>query len=373
MKKRIALITNAGKYSGVGSRAYQMARHMKNQEDLEVIPVLLDGVNNGVEIAGETVQSIPALPGILGSKSISWIRLAKHLPRYDLYDLSNQTLSFISKKREPSIVTVHDIIELIDPQDTKARLLNKYLMSGITKADRIVAVSQYTKNSLQQYFGIPASDITVISNGVDETYQEIPNYVSSIAYQELIRDFGLTDRSPLILSVGSEHPRKNMKTILRTISLLKKQFPNILLIKVGDAGLLSGRKETLDTIDRLDLKANVKLVGSIPTDRLNELYNVADALLFPSRHEGFGMPPLESMAAGCPVVCSNATSLPEVVGDAALMHETDDANAFSKSIVHLVTNEEFRITLIQKGKERAKQFSWEKAAHDMLQVYRTLL
>lgn len=373
MKKHIALITNAEKNSGVGSRAYQLLRHMGELSDIQITPVVLDGKENTLAVDGKITTHISRLPSVLGSKSVSWIRLAHHLPRFDMYDISNQTLSFIAKKRRPNIVTVHDIIELTNPQDQSAYMLNKYLMSGIVHAQTIIAVSQYTKKSIHEYFGVPNSLITVIPNGVDEAYHSIANFRSSIAYQELLQDFRIAGNTPIILSVGSEHPRKNIKTVLRTIALLKKQFPNIMLIKVGDAGILAGRKETLDTIDAFDLKANVQLLGNVPTERLNELYNIADALLFPSHHEGFGMPPLEAMAAHCPVLCSNATSLPEVVGDGAIMHSADDTEAFAKSIVHIISNTEFRNTLISKGKKRAGKFSWGKSAHDMLQLYRTFL
>ncbi|HLC49509.1 MAG TPA: glycosyltransferase family 1 protein [Candidatus Andersenbacteria bacterium] len=358
--KTIGLITNASEHSGVGSRAYQLFRHMGKQEDFEISFVMLDGSNN----------SLVRLPGFLGSKSVSWIRLARRVPQFDMYDISNQTLSFMAKKRHPSIVTVHDIIELIDPQAPKAYLLNKYLMSGITYADRIIAVSQYTKKTIQDYFTMDESTITVIPNGIDEAYCRIQNFKSSIAYQELLRNLKISDRSPIVLSVGSEHPRKNMKTILGTVSLLKKQFPNILLIKVGDAGLLSGRKETLNYIDQLALQDNVQLLGNISNELLNELYNIADVLLFPSRHEGFGLPPLEAMAAGCPVVCSNSTSLPEVVGNGAIMHDPDDTGEFAKSIARIVSDVDFKTALLTKGKERVKEFSWRKAAQQTLELYR---
>ncbi len=370
MKKQIALITNAEGNSGVGSRAYQLLQHMGQQDDIQITPVLLDGKDNSISVDKKTIKRISSLPSVLGSKSVSWIRLARHLPRFDMYDISNQTLSFIAKKRRPNIVTVHDIIELTHPQDSNAYILNKYLMSGISYAQTLVTVSEYTKRSIHEYFGIPESLITVIPNGVDEAYHHIPNFTSSIAYQELLQDYRITGKNPIILSVGSEHPRKNIKTVLRTIAILKKQFPNILLLKVGDAGMLSGRKETLDTIDALRIKGNVQLLGNIPTERLNELYNIADALLFPSHHEGFGMPPLEAMAALCPVLCSNATSLPEVVGNGAIMHNPDDADAFAKSIIHILRNADFKHSLLQKGKERAAQFTWKSASEKTLALYR---
>lgn len=371
--KTIGLITNAGKNSGVGSRAYQIFHHIGKQEDIEVSLVMLDGSKNMLSLEGgaEVMRKpLVRLPGFLNSKSISWIRLAKHIPQFDTYDLSNQSLSFIAKKRHPSIVTVHDIIELTDPQDSHAKLLNKYLLSGIVHAEKIVAVSEYTKKAVQDYFGIAESAITVIPNGVDEGYFPIPNFPSSVAYQQLKQEYKLEERTPILLSVGSEHPRKNMKTILHAVALLKKQFPEVLLLKVGDPGILSGRKKTLELIDELALGLQVKFLGNIPQERLNELYNISDALLFPSYYEGFGLPPLEAMAAGCVVVCSNATSLPEVVGGGAILHHPDDADAFAVSIVTVMENINKKQALIQKGTERAKQFSWKTSAEHMLALYR---
>lgn len=368
--KTIGLITNAGRNSGVGLRAYQLVSRMNTSVDVRVVPVLLNGSTNTLEVDGNIVKSISRLPGILGSKSISWVRLAKYIPQFDIYDLSNQSLSFIAKKRRPNIVTVHDIIELTDPQDSHARLLNKYLLSGIAHADRIVSVSEYTKKRIQEYFGIASDTITVIPNGVDEGYTPIENFVSSIAYQQVKQDYKIGERTPIILSVGSEHPRKNMKTILETIAILKKQFPEVLLLKIGDPGILSGREKTLELVDVLHLRSNVKFLGNIPQERLNELYNIADALLFPSYNEGFGLPPLEALAAGCPVFCSNTTSLPEVVGDAAIMHDAQDAQSFADSIIDSIANANMRKTLVQKGIDRAKGFNWKDSAEKMLELYR---
>jgi glycosyltransferase involved in cell wall biosynthesis len=362
MKKRIGVITNASAISGVGSRAYELAAHIPPQNDIGVTVVDIMGV-----------KKLTSLPGILGSKSISWIRLASHLPEFDIYDLSNQTLSFIAKRRKPSIVTVHDIIELTDPQDTRARLLNRYLLSGIPRADRIIAVSEYTKQQIIEYVHLSPDNITVIPNGVGTGYIPIPGFSSTLAYQQLLQDYGISSRQPIILHVGSEHPRKNMETVLRTVALLKEHYPDILLLKVGEPGLREGRQKTLEYIDRFNLRQNIKFLGTIPQERMNELYNTANALLFPSTHEGFGLPPLEAMAAGCPAICSNATSLPEIVGDGAIMHDPHDAKAYAKSVVHVLQDPLFRADLISRGIARASMFSWDTSARAMLNVYRELL
>ncbi len=368
MKKRVGIMTNAGEYSGVGSRAYEIARRI-GSDDVDASVVFLDGENN--EIEG---KAISRLPGVLGSKSISWIRLAKHIPEFDVYDISNQTLSFIAKKRRPAVVTVHDLIELTHPQDAKAKLLNRYLMGGIIRADKVVAVSEYTKQEACRYFGIQEENITVVPNGVREEYAPIENFASTVAYQELMREYGLSGKmtAPVLLHVGSDHPRKNLHTVLRVLSLLKKQYPDILLLKIGNPGILSGRQAFLEGIDALRLRENVKILGTVSRERMNELYNMATALVFPSYYEGFGLPPLEAMAAGCPVVCSNATSLPEVAGDGAILHNPDDAEAFAKSIEHIIHNAEFTSSLIERGIRQAAKFSWDSAARDMVEIYKEL-
>ncbi|MEK7499974.1 MAG: glycosyltransferase family 1 protein [Patescibacteria group bacterium] len=377
--KTIGIITNAGPDSGVGSRAHQLFRHMGKHENSQLSLVMLDGKNNllgevgwGAEMNSNKPKQIMRLPGFLNSKSISWVRLAKHISEFDVYDISNQTLSFIAKKRRPSIVTVHDIIELTNPQDKKAYLFNKYLLSGIVHADNIVAVSEFTKKSIQEYFSITESRITVIPNGVDDGFHQIPDFASSVAYQQLKQEYIITDRSPIILCVGSEHPRKNMQTVLQTVALIKKQFPNVLLMKVGEPGILSGRQKTLELIDTLDLKSNVLLLGNISRDRLNELYNIVDALLYPSYLEGFGLPPLQALAAGCIVACSNATSLPEVVGDAAITLGPDDAEGFAQNITRSMQDVDFKSNLVRRGLEQAKKFSWKSSAEKMFEVYRSI-
>lgn len=373
MKQHVALITNALPDSGVGARAYEIGKRIAKNTDIAATPVLINGSTNTLRIGEHTTQTISAIPGPLGTKSISWIRLASKIPEFDIYDLTNQTLSFIAKKRKPSIVTIHDIIELTDPQDYRAYFINRYLMSGIMKATKLIAVSEYTKRVAARHFHIPEKHIEVIPNGVSDSYHVIPKFHSTIAYKQLAQRLPVLGRKPILVYVGSEHPRKNFTTVLKVVHRLKEKFPDILLVKVGDAGLRIGRKQTLETIDKLELAKHVHLVGRISVEQINELYNIADALLFPSHYEGFGMTPLEAMAAGCPVVCSNATSIPEVVGEAAMLHNPSDIEGFANSIERLMGDTDLRQAMIEKGKQRATLFSWDAAADSMVAVYRSLL
>ncbi len=373
MKKNIAIITNAKEDSGVGSRAHQIAVHMPKNDDFIFHMVILDGGRNAISVDGSITGSIVKWPSILGTKSISWIRLAKNIPAFDGYDLSNQTLSFIAKTKTPSIVTVHDIIELTNPQHPLARLINKRLLDGVTKASHIIAVSEYVKREIVRYFGISEQQISVIYNGVSEDFKPIQDFKKTVGYQEVAKKLRLPMDSPIILSVGSDHPRKNLAATLHVVAKLKEQYPNVLLLKIGEPGLLDGRKEFLHMVDELELKDNIRILGKVSQEMLLDAYRVADALLMPSHQEGFGMPILEAMASGCPVVCSNSSSLPEVVGNAGIMHDPDDIEGYAKSISELFESGGIKESFIAKGLQRSKLFSWSTSAEQTLELYKKYL
>ncbi|MEO6077228.1 MAG: glycosyltransferase family 1 protein [Candidatus Andersenbacteria bacterium] len=343
--KKIALITNAGPNSGVGSRAYNIAKHMPKDDMFDIETVFIDGNKRIARI----------LP-----KSIAWIQQAQHVQKFDGYDITNQSLSFIASSRKPAIVTVHDIIEKTNPQSLLAMPINAYLLSGIKKADHVIAVSEYVKQEIMRYYNISDSNISVIYNGVDS------------AFHPDINNSKLANKNPIVVSVGSDHPRKNLKTTLQVIALLKKTYPDILLIRIGSAGLLSGRKEFLRLLDELNLQKNVQIIDPASQEQLVSAYRTADALLMPSYQEGFGMPILEAFASGCPVVCSNTTSLPEIADDAAILHDPDDINAFARSVSELFESGGIKESYIQKGLIRAQDFSWEKSAQQVHGLYKKI-
>ena len=373
MKKNIGIITNARADSGVGGRAHELISHMPASADIAFHLVRIDGEEHVITVDAKRVAMQRPWPGVLGMKSIAWLRLAKKIPKFDGYDISNQSLSFIARTRQPSLITVHDVIERTDPQSVLSAPLNRYLMSGIPNAQHIVTVSEYVKRSIVKIYSIPTEHISVIYNGVGEQFAPVQDFRSTVAYQTVIKDLRLPVPGPYILYVGSEHPRKNVKTILRTISQLKSQYPNIVLLKVGDPGLLSGRRETLRLIDDYALQNNVKLLGKVSDELLQDFYHVADALLMPSYMEGSGMPILEAMASGCPVVCSNATAIPEIAGDAAHMHDPDDVAGFTQSIGELIETPAMRKRVIRLGVVQAKKFSWNTAAQQTLELYTKFL
>jgi glycosyltransferase involved in cell wall biosynthesis len=281
----------------------------------------------------------------------------------------------MAKKLEPTVLTVHDIIEVLDPQDKKAYWLNKYLYSGITRATKLIAVSNYTAKAVSDYYGVDQNLIEVIYNGVDDFYK-IDGFEQTVGYQALKAEYKIPSDSQIVLSVGSDHPRKNVVGAARVLAEVMKKNKKVFWLKVGEPGILGGREILLSEIDKLGIRESVRFVGNVDLNRLNEIYNLADVLIFPSRFEGFGLPPLQAMAAGTPVVSSKATSLPEVVGDngqygdeAAATFEPDDEEGMAQAVEEFLQNEEKVRQYRERGLERVKLFNWPDKVEAVRRVY----
>ncbi|KKU79481.1 MAG: Glycosyl transferase group 1 [Candidatus Peregrinibacteria bacterium GW2011_GWA2_47_7] len=167
-----------------------------------------------------------------------------------------------------------------------------------------------------------------------------------------------------ILGVGTLEPRKNFKTLIEAFSLFHKKHPNVSLLIAGGKGW----KEKYEVPKNLP----IQFLGYAPEHVLKNLYMNARALVFPSLYEGFGMPPLEAMALGCPVVCSNTGSLPEVVGDCALMIDPNNAREIAEALEKLFGDDDLRTELITKGHLRAKEFSWKKSAEELIKLFQKI-
>lgn len=246
-----------------------------------------------------------------------------------------------------------------------ARLKYKFIVKGLEKADRIIAISESTKKDIIECIDYPKDEIDVIYNGVDHNIFH-PMHVP----QKFLEKYELNKQCKNILYVGAEDARKNLSTLLKALNLVKKEFSDIMFIKVGDPGWHSERHILKKLIKDLDL--NAKFVGYVPEHELPYFYNSADVFVFPSLYEGFGLPPLEAMACGTPVVTSNTSSLPEVVGNAGIMVDPLDVDGFAEAIIKVLDNENLRNTLIQRGLERAREFTWERTAKETLEVYKKL-
>ena len=267
------------------------------------------------------------------------------------------------------VVTVHDLSFLEHPEyavPSLAAYLQKVVPEAVAAADVVAAVSQATGRSLIEHFQTPREKITVVPNGVAPYYRRITDAVILGATRH---KFGL--RHPLVLGVGTLEPRKNHLGLIKAFSQAqkKKKGPAMLALAGGKGWLY---EETRQVVAELRLEHKVRFLGRVSDLELITLYSMADVFAFPSFFEGFGIPPLEAMACGAPVITSNTSSLPEVVGDAALLVDPYDVNALAHAIMRLLEDTALREELRQKGYQRAQRYSWSASASKMLSVYQKL-
>lgn len=281
----------------------------------------------------------------------------------DAVHLPNQHFAryaFLLKK--PFVVTVHDLARIcldFSRERLEERIGLRLDITGLKRANHIIAVSQYTKNDIIKYLGISGKKISVIYNGIDHHI------------------FRPTKGNPFphlyLLYVGSERPRKNLGRLLQAFAKVKMEFAHLKLVKVGPPGRSKGfRRKLIRQIEDLGLRDEVIIVDYVPKAELPNYYSSAAALVYPSLYEGFGFPPLEAMACGCPVITSNTSSLPEIVGDAAIMVNPYDVDELAKAIAEVLTDSRLREQLVEKGLAQAKRFSWQKATEETMGVYKKL-
>jgi glycosyltransferase involved in cell wall biosynthesis len=263
---------------------------------------------------------------------------------------------------EKTIITCHDLIPWVYEKNHSSYWHDN--IKGLKKSDVIITVSEFSKKEIIKHLNYPSHKIQVIPDAVDH----------SVYYpqrdKEILKTLKISSDKKIILYVGSETPRMNLPTLIRAFDDLKKDFPNVKLIKIGDPQILGSRHKILNLIRHLNLQEDVIFKGYIADDELPLWYNAADLLVYPCLYAGFGLPPLEAMACGTPVITSNTTSLPEVVGDAGIMVNPTNSDSIADKIHEILTNSCLRESLVKKGLKRAKMFSWNQSAQKTLDVYR---
>lgn len=300
-----------------------------------------------------------------------WIRMPVTLPlsalrdRLDVLHIIYVTAPICSVKQ---VVTAFDVAFEAYPEHFRlaVRLKRSMLqLRAVRQASKVLTISEYSKRRLVELYQIPENKVAVVSCGVDSAlYRPIPR---EEAWARLRERYHVV-REPFIVHVGSLQPRKNVPRLLEAYARL------VAAPGIDHQLVLVGRKwmtaEVEETLERLDLGANrVVLTGHVPDEDLPLFFNAADALVFPSLFEGFGLPCLEAMACGTPVVCSRATSLPEVVGDAAVLVDPFDVEDISRGILEVLSDPARRSDLRARGLVRAGEFSWNQTARRALRAF----
>jgi glycosyltransferase involved in cell wall biosynthesis len=286
-------------------------------------------------------------------------------------DLLHATFTFAPWCPPKRIVfTVHDVTATAHPEYFKplAGMRVRWLLErGLERATRILVPTETTRKELLEYY--PATDeqrIRVIPYGVR---QEFPQPASSV---EEVGEWARSLSPHFILYVGRFHVRKNLEQLINAFARVNERFKgDVQLLLVGRD--FWNRSRIMEAIAARGLEKRILCPGHVPDSALEWLYRRASIFAYPSLHEGFGFPPLEAMARGVPVLASNLSCMPEVLGDAAMLVDPFDPEAIAAGLVRLLEDRELREDLVRKGKDRAKQFTWERTARETLNVYREVL
>lgn len=269
-----------------------------------------------------------------------------------------------------TLLTVHDL-SFVRVPETASPSLKAYLDSvvprSVRRADHVLADSEATRDDLVALYGTPRDKITVLWSGVDARFAPVTDVE---ALRVTRARYNLPD-APFLLSVGTVQPRKNYTRLIEALARLRADIPALSLVIVGGRGWLED--PIFATLDQFGLRDSVIFTGFADDSDLPALYTLAHVVALPSLYEGFGLPVLEAMACGTPVVTSNVSSLPEVAGDAALLVDPTDVDALTNALHRLVTEDGLRSTLRDRGLTRAATFTWERAARQLLGVYSQML
>jgi glycosyltransferase involved in cell wall biosynthesis len=294
------------------------------------------------------------------------VPLALARARVDLFHAPHYVVSPLV--RCPFIVTIHDCIHLRFPQYLPNRAAYLYARLVMTqsarRAKKVLTVSRASKEDILRYLRVPAEKVEVVYNALDERLAAPPTDVDL----QRVRDRYLLT-SPFILYTGNVKPHKNIERLLDAFHLVRKTpgLEDVKLVIIGDE--ISKYAALRRATHRYNLHKFVRFLGFLPDETLAIVYRLAGVFVFPSLYEGFGLPPLEAMASGTPVVTSNVSSLPEVVGDAALLVDPTDPSAIADAMRRVLTDPILAAEMSARGLARARTFSWEQAATRIRAIY----
>jgi len=270
-----------------------------------------------------------------------------------------------------SVVTIHDCIHLRFPQYLPSRLGYAYARSSLWvaahRSARVLTVSEASKRDILEYFRVPESKVTVIYNAIDERFHEEPPADEVMRVQER---YQLTD--PFILYAGNIKPHKNLERLIEAFHMVRRgELEHVKLLIIGDE--ISKYATLRRAVHRYKLHKHVRFFGFVPDATLAILYRLARVFVFPSLYEGFGLPPLEAMASGTPVITSNLSSLPEVVGDAAMLIDPYQPDAIAGAMRRVLQDERLRDDMRERGLARVREFSWGRSVKRVREIYDEVL
>jgi glycosyltransferase involved in cell wall biosynthesis len=355
--------------TGIGRYTVEFVSALAQLPDAPEIILLTAGGSGPLSSIGVQTVTLPAcrlLPALLTLGNALIAGQAKRLKLDILHDPIGVTPFLFGGAK--TVVTVHDVFALSIPgysTQLDTLIYRHWLPRVLPNVHAVVTVSEASQRDIMRYLRVPSQKLHITSEGATPLYRPAPP--EQIAYVRGV--YGLPEH--YLLFVGSIEERKNLRRVLEAYALVREQgFPHALVV-VGPQKWKYA--PILEKLRALHLEEAVIFTGYARQEDLPALYTGADAFVFPSLYEGFGLPVLEAMACGAPVITSNTSSLPEVAGDAALLVDPYDVSALQTAITQLLTQSSLRATLRAKGLARAQRFSWQHTAQQTLAVYHSVL
>ena len=354
---------------GIGTYIRNLLRHLARTDTDNEFVLLCGEADLGV-----AAQLGPNFRAVLEPSPNYSLREQVHVPwvlrreRPDVYHAPHYVLP--AGVRCPSVVTIHDCIHLMFPQYLPNRLAYAYaraqMWAAARRSDCILTVSEASKRDILHLFNVSPEKIVVVYNAIDTHFSVTP---SDDAVTRVRERYQLDHR--FVLYVGNIKPHKNLVRLIEAFDELRRgELEDLKLLIIGDQ--ISRLPALRRAVHRHKLHKHVRFLGYLADDQLAILYRLASVFAFPSLYEGFGLPPLEAMASGTPVVTSNVSSLPEVVGDAAVLVNPYDVDAIVDGLRRVLTNPALAAEMGQKGIARAREFSWERSVAKTWGVYQQI-
>jgi len=359
--------------TGIGHYTSQLLNSLSSCSTAHPLLLFFPRGGGATGLPGGPFESIRSpIPDDLREDRFYRLWLDVYLPmmiRWKRIDLFHGPSFLIPKtRRARTVVTIYDLTHEKYPQWAPACSAEfaKRVREGVQRADAVIAPSEATRGDIRDVYGIDDQKIRVIYGGVDSCFRPIEDRSLLAAVRDRHRLPG-----HFVLSVLSLNPRKNLPGLLRAFSILKKstRAPHALVV----AGKDYGGYDVLRDAEKMGMSDNFIFLNYFPEEDLPMLYNLAEIFVFPSLYEGFGLPPLEAMACGRPVIASRAGSLPEVLGDAALYCDPGDPADIAARIADLVSSDKEKNELRRRGLAQAAKYSWDDCARSTLRLYEELL
>jgi glycosyltransferase involved in cell wall biosynthesis len=367
---RIAIDARKLRDFGIGTYVRNLLRHLARLDHTtEYVVLCREADGDLTHELGENFRLVAERSPNYSIREQLAIPLDLRRERVDLFHAPHYVLPPLTPCR--SVVTIHDCIHLRFPQYLPNRLSYAYALSSLWvathRSSRIMTVSETSKRDILRYFRVPESKIDVIYNAIDERFGQIP---APDEIERVRERYQLND--PFVLYAGNIKPHKNIERLIEAFHSLKRHgFDEVKLLIIGDE--ISKYSTLRRAVHRYKLHKHVRFFGFVPDQTLAILYRLAAVFVFPSLYEGFGLPPLEAMASGTPVITSNVSSLPEVVGDAALLIDPYEPEAIADALRRVLTDDALRADLRAKGLARANHFSWDRSIRRVREIYDEVL